>query len=393
MVNIPLFLSASAASCSAANLFVTSYGGTLTTVTLDSAADGSHSLDVAYSSTGCGSSPSWLTLDSERGILYCLDEGLTSTNGTINSLLVDENGGLTLVTSQQSISGPVSSVLYGSPNARHLAVAHYSGSAVSTWGAPKNGSLIPDQRFPYTLDGPGAVPDRQDAPHEHEAILDPTGQYIIVPDLGADLVRTYSYDSAGALTEGKPLEAEAGTGPRHAAFWTGSSYHGNSTFFYLVGELDNSLTTYAVTYPAAGGISFTEVSKTTSFGDAPEPEGAAAAEIEVSPDNRFVVVSNRNDSSFEISSAYNGTKQYSDSLATFSIQPNGSLVFEHLAPAGGSYPRAFSLNEDGDLIAVALQYDSKLVIKKRDTQTGVIGDEIASISIPGNLTSVVWDEC
>lgn len=104
-------------------------------------------------------------------------------------------------------------------------------------------------------------------------------------------------------------------------------------------------------------------------------------------------MSNRNDSSFEISSAYNGTKQYSDSLTTFSIQPNGSLVFEHLAPAGGSFPRHFSLNEDGDLIAVALQYDSKLVIKKRDTQTGVIGDEIANISIPGNLTSVVWDEC
>ncbi|KAL1630706.1 hypothetical protein SLS54_000577 [Diplodia seriata] len=392
MVNIPFLLSASAASCSASNLFVTSYGGTLSTVTLDSADDGSYSLDVAYSSTGCGASPSWLTLDSERGILYCLDEGLTSTNGTINSLRVDDNGGLTMVTSQQSISGPVSSVLYGSPGARHLAVAHYSGSAVSTWGAPKNGSLIAEERFPYTLAEPGAVPDRQDAPHEHEAILDPTGQFIIVPDLGADLVRVFSYDSAGALTEEKSLETEAGTGPRHAAFWTGHSYYGNSTFFYLVGELDNSVTTYAVTYPAAGGISFTEVSKTTSFGDAPEPEGAAAAEIEVSPDNRFLVVSNRNDSSFEISSAYNGTKQYSDSLTTFSIQPNGSLAFEHLAPAGGSFPRHFSLNGDGDLIAVALQYDSKLVIKKRDIQTGVIGDEIANISIPGNLTSVIWDD-
>ncbi|KAF9632501.1 putative extracellular aldonolactonase protein [Lasiodiplodia theobromae] len=393
MVNIPLVLSASAAGCSATNLFVTSYGGTLTTVSLDSAEDGSYSLNTAYSSTGCGSSPSWLTLDSERGILYCLDEGLTSTNGTINSLLVGEDGGLTLVSSQQAISGPVSSVLYGSASARHLAVAHYSGSAVSTWGAPKNASLIPGERFPFTLDEPGAVPDRQDAPHEHEAILDPTGKFIIVPDLGADLVRVFSYDSAGALTEEKSLETEAGLGPRHAAFWTGNSYHGNSTFFYLVGELDNSLTTYSVAYPPAGGISFTEVSKTTTFGDAPEPEGAAAAEIEVSPDNKFLVVSNRNDSSFEISSAYNGTKQYSDSLSTFSIQPNGSLVFEHLAPAGGSFPRHFSLNGDGDLIAVALQYDSKLVIKKRDLQTGVIGDEIATISIPGNLTAVVWDEC
>lgn len=103
-----------------------------------------------------------------------------------------------------------------------------------------------------------------------------------------------------------------------------------------------------------------------------------------------MIVSNRNDSSFEIPSTSNAAKQYSDSLTTFSIQSNGSLSFAHLAPAGGIYPRHFSLNADGDLIAVALQYDSKLVVKKRNVQTGVIGDEVANISIPGNLTCVVW---
>lgn len=105
-----------------------------------------------------------------------------------------------------------------------------------------------------------------------------------------------------------------------------------------------------------------------------------------------MIVSNRNDSSFDISTTSYDAKQYSDSLTTFSIQPNGSLSFAHLAPAGGSFPRHFSLNAKGDLIAVALQYDSKLVVKKRDVKTGVIGDEIANISIPGNLTCVVWDE-
>lgn len=287
MVNIPLLLSASAAGCSASNLFVTSYGGTLTTLSLDDAADGSYTLNTAYSSTSCGESPSWLTLDSERGILYCLDEGLTSTNGTINSLLVGEDGGLNLVTSQQAISGPVSSVLYGSPNARHLAVAHYSGSSVSYWNAPKNGSIFLVGSQTFTLDAPGVVPDRQDAPHEHEAILDPTGKFVIVPDLGADIVRVFSYDTTGALTEEEPLSTEGGTGPRHAAFWTGKSYYGNSTYFYLVGELDNSLTTYSVTYPPAGGLSFTELHKESTFGDAPEPEGAAAAEIEVSVSLEF----------------------------------------------------------------------------------------------------------
>lgn len=282
MVNIPLLLSASVASSAATNLFVTSYGGTLTTLILEASKNGSYSLDTAYSSSNCGSSPTWLTLDSERGILYCLDEGLSTTNGTVNSLRVDEDGGLTLATSQPSITGPVSSVLYGNGNAKHLAVAHYAGSALSYWGAPANASLVPDADITFTLDGPGPDPERQDAPHEHQAILDPTGQYVIVPDLGADLVRVFSFDSTGALTEEDPLEAKAGSGPRHAVFWTGASYYGNSTYFYLVSELANTLTTFTVTYPPSGGISFTEVDETSTFGEAPQPAGAAAAEIEIS---------------------------------------------------------------------------------------------------------------
>lgn len=282
MVNIPLLLSASAASCSASNLFVTSYGGTLSTLALEATQNGSYSLDKLSSSTDCGSSPTWLTLDSERGILYCLDEGFSGPNGSVNALRVGKDGGLTLATSQQSITGPVSSVLYGDANAKHLAVAHYSGSAVSYWGAPANASLIPDAAITFSLDKPGPNPERQDAPHEHQAILDPTGQYVIVPDLGADLVRVFSHDSTGALTEQEPLEAKAGTGPRHAAFWTGGPYYGDSTYFYLVGELSNTLTTFAVTYPPLGGISFTKVGETSTFGEAPQPAGAAAAEIEIS---------------------------------------------------------------------------------------------------------------
>lgn len=44
------------------------------------------------------------------------------------------------------------------------------------------------------------------------------------------------------------------------------------------------------------------------------------------------------------------------------------------APAGGMNPRGFSLNEDGSLVASALQDDARVVIIQRDVKTGMLGD-------------------
>ena len=37
-------------------------------------------------------------------------------------------------------------------------------------------------------------------------------------------------------------------------------------------------------------------------------------------------------------------------------------------------PRGFSLNEDGSLVASALQDDARVVIIQRDVKTGMLGD-------------------
>jgi 6-phosphogluconolactonase (cycloisomerase 2 family) len=51
----------------------------------------------------------------------------------------------------------------------------------------------------------GIIPPRQDAANLHGVIVDPTGNFILVRDLGADFIRIYSIDnSTGKLT---PVEA------------------------------------------------------------------------------------------------------------------------------------------------------------------------------------------
>jgi 6-phosphogluconolactonase (cycloisomerase 2 family) len=116
-------------------------------------------------------------------------------NGSITSYSASKSGKLSTIERQTTISGPVSGVIYDRHGKKAgLAAAHYTGSSVTVWSINANGKFSHVQDLTYTLAKPGPNPARQEAPHPHEALLDPTGKYILVPDLGADLVRVFCYD-------------------------------------------------------------------------------------------------------------------------------------------------------------------------------------------------------
>jgi 6-phosphogluconolactonase (cycloisomerase 2 family) len=115
-------LSGLVTSAVATNLYVSSYAGTITTLQLSQSADGSYTLNSVAVNDGSAPSPSWLTLDEDSGVVYCLDEGLTSPNGSIASYSTSPSGELTQIDRHTVISGPVSSVLFNGGKA--LAAAH-----------------------------------------------------------------------------------------------------------------------------------------------------------------------------------------------------------------------------------------------------------------------------
>ncbi|TVY86954.1 putative 6-phosphogluconolactonase, partial [Lachnellula willkommii] len=178
------------ASSVAVNLYVSSYIGNITTLSLSRDANGSYSLTAVAANNGSSPSPTWLEKDRYNGIIYGLDEGLTGPNGSISSYKTSASGELTQIDRHVTLGGPVSSIVYNGGKA--IAVAHYGGSAVSSWTIQESGGLALLQNFQFTLSAPGTIPDRQDAPHPHEALVDPTDQFIVVPDLGADYIRVFS---------------------------------------------------------------------------------------------------------------------------------------------------------------------------------------------------------
>lgn len=285
MLTTSLVLALSAAA-SATTLFVSSYAGNITSLSL-SAINGTYNLTDTFFNDQCAPNPSWLTIDANRGLLFCLNEGLESVNGSLSSFIINGDGSLNHVKNASTISGPVSGVIYGAAAGRRaIALSHYTGSALSSYYLDGSGQFHLNEEFTFTLSQPGAVPARQDAPHEHEAITDPTGQYILVPDLGADLVRVYAIDPVTLkLTAKDPLKVPAGSGPRHAAFYNPYSVacEGCTTYFYLVTELASTVIGYSVTYlPNAGGLSFQLIQEQSTLGLLNYERINAPAEIHVS---------------------------------------------------------------------------------------------------------------
>ncbi|KAI1481912.1 hypothetical protein K445DRAFT_320833 [Daldinia sp. EC12] len=387
-----------ASQTSATLLYVSSYAGTVTTLRLTLPDDGSATgaavttLENISNSTGCGPNPSWLSLDYSKNFLFCLDEGFNGPYGGVTTFYTGDDGTLDTLDKLDVIQGPVSIAEFG-VGGSGLAIAHYSGSSVSVVGFNAEGNLTLLHNETYALEGPGPNPERQEAPHPHEALLDPTASYVLVPDLGADLVRIYQADASTlGLTPIAPLTVRPGSGPRHGAFKVTS----DKTYFYLVSELGNTITGYEVTYNENKTLSFDELFYIPTHGEERKlPEKTGAAEILVSPDGNFLIVSSRWEDSFNITNfdPTNSTEIPSDPLITYSIDhATGELTKVQEFAAGGRVPRHFSINADGNLVAVALQGDGRVVILDRDVKTGLFKDYIAYADIEGEVTAAIFRE-
>lgn len=106
-------------------------------------------------------------------------------------------------------------------------------------------------------------------------------------------------------------------------------------------------------------------------------------------------MSSRQEASFTIPNfdVTNSTAIPSDALINFAIDGGtGGLVVKQVFPAGGMVPRHFSINRSGDLLAVGLQGDGRVVLISRDVKTGLLEGFNASVPIDGDVTCVVFDE-
>jgi 6-phosphogluconolactonase (cycloisomerase 2 family) len=282
--------------------------------------------------------PTWVEFV-EPNLLYAVDEWDVGLR--LFHLDFHANGSASLsepVATAEGSSGVVH--LEFNQDKTRMVGSAYGGGAVDIWDV-SNGQL----NLLKTIESEGElgpVQPNQAAPHPHEAVIEPSGRYFAVNDLGTDEILIIdSKDDAYDLVQSVKVEP-SGCGPRHGVFYPSDA--AEATHYLLVCELANLVNVYSLDY-SGDELTFTEVQSISTFASGAAPQGAAAGEIVLAPNNRDLYVSNRL------------TGGASDTIAHFQVSANASslLTLAGETPSGGVLPRMFSLNKDASELFVGNQ--------------------------------------
>lgn len=102
-------------------LFLSSYNGTVTTLAFTPGASRDDALKVIASTSACTPNPSWITLDTDRRLLYCTANNGDTFTGALHSFSIEDDGSLKERSKVPAPFGAAYHTLYGGGN--YLAAA------------------------------------------------------------------------------------------------------------------------------------------------------------------------------------------------------------------------------------------------------------------------------
>lgn len=285
--------------------------------------------------------PSSLVLAPDTGVLYAVSETAPGAAAAFRP----GAGGLVPLGPAVGVggSGPTHLSVVG----RRLLTANYASGGVSSLPVAADGGLSgPATVLAHQGSGPDA--GRQEGPHAHQVLPDPSGRWVISVDLGTDSVRVCALDPAtGALRVHAETVLRAGSGPRHLAF------HPDGETVYVLHELSPLLT--VCRWDAASGrlAPLSEVtvdSEAAGGGERPCPSVVA-----VSSDGRFAWA------------AVRGT----NTLVTLSLADGAEKPrLTDGVDCGGSWPRDLTADPSGRRLYVANEWSGDVTWFDVDPASG-----------------------
>lgn len=295
---------------------------------------------------------SYLAFDPARRFLFCVNEFKEfegKASGAVSAFRIDRESGRLDYLNTRASHGTDPCHLVVDATGRFVMVANFASGGVCVLPVGQDGRLGEACQV-IQHEGSSVDPRRQAGPHAHAVTIDRANRYVFVPDLGLDKVVIYAFDQAtGRLTPNarQPFVTTApGAGPRQMVM------HPGGAFAYLINELDSTMTAFR--YDADAGV--LEPLQTLSTLPAGFSGHSTCAEVQISPDGRFLYGSNRGH----------------DSIAVFAIEAGTGL----LSPRGhestrGRIPRNFEISPDGSVLAAANQDSNSIVMFRIDRDTGM----------------------
>lgn len=315
-----------------------------------------------------GPKSTWVAAHPQLPMLYAVDDDNTR-EGSVTAYAVDRvSGALTKVNTVATGGNGTTYLSFDLPSMTLLA-ANYSSGSVSSIAVNHDASL---GSLVSTITETGSGPNRRQASaHAHSALVDPSGRYALVPDLGADRVFVYGFDRAThALSpdDGNSpwsFVAAPGSGPRHIAFGS------NGQFVYLLTELSAEIT--VLRWDASQGhLALVQSLPITSQAFQGVKSGA---DLALSRDGRFMYVENRGE----------------NELVVYRVSPDsGELSLVQRMPSGGERPWGFAIDPSGKWLLAANQQSGNVNLFSIDAASGMLSDtgQSAAISAPVSVAFV-----
>jgi 6-phosphogluconolactonase len=315
---------------------------------------------VAIGPVAEGPKSTWVSVNPHLPVLYAVDDD-NAHEGSVTAYSVDRGTGALTKVNTVLTGGNGSTYLGLDVPSMTLFAANYASGSVSSITVNRDGSL---GSLVSTIRETGSGPNRRQASaHAHSAAVDPSGQYALVPDLGADRVFVYGFDrtthalSATDATNSRAFVVPPGSGPRHLVF----GLHGQ--FVYVLTELSADLMVLHWD-TSQGRLSLVQSVQISSE----DFQGAkSGAELALGKDGRFVYVENRGE----------------NALAVYRVNPeSGELTLIQRAPAGGQKPWGFGIDPSGKWLLVANQQSGTVNVFSIDPTSGRVADIGQSVEEP-----------
>ena len=319
--------------------------------------------------------PSFIALAPHGRYLYGVNEIANyqgRQSGSVTSFAVDYASGNLTQINVQPTEGRNPAHLNVDPTGRFVIAANYSGTTTATNNVTllpiaADGSLQAPAQIVTHTGTLGPVTARQEAPHAHMAMPDPSGRFVLVNDLGLDRTFVYFLDrfESRLVSTGAPGVALPGSGPRHMAF------HPNGRFVFVINEIANTIAVWS--WDAEAGA----LNRIQTISTLPDwyRGVSTAAQVVVSADGRFVYGSNRGH----------------NSIAVFACDPaTGMLTWVSEQWTFGETPRNFNIDPSGRFLYVGHQNTDNLVVFHVDKQTGELEYTGLDLITPGQPVSIIF---
>ena len=297
------------------------------------------------------------------GFLYAINQDLAEPekkHSSVTSFRVHpESQGLSMINSQSSEGSGICHI-HSSRDGKFLFAANYGSGHATALPVNTRGEIQPAVSVAIGA-GSGPVTDRQEGPHAHQAMLDPSQKFLLVPDLGTDKVMIYGFDARDGLLNphaDQPfLSLAPGAGPRHLAF------HPEGKYRFVVNELNSTLT--ACSWNSSTG-ELKEINTVPTVHIAHEGMKYPAA-VRVHPNGQYVYASTRGENSC---------------ISVFRIGKQGSVERIQVMEQVPFWPRDFNLDPSGRYLISAGERSDNIRLYTIDQESGMLEETACSLELP-----------